>query len=165
MFPKTSFLHLSRHVPCTQPRAAIHTIAVGLTVLLAGCGAPLGLSDAGAIPVTAYTATALATATDTQPALTNTSALQATLEPTIAATASALNSGATPTALPSPDLAAIASDTPPRMGSFDVYLDGPDESGFQRLRWIDTGTGETVTQITVRADDERSEERRVGKEC
>jgi hypothetical protein len=34
-----------------------------------------------------------------------------------------------------------------------VYLDAPDETGIQRLRWIDTVSGETVTEIATRADD------------
>jgi len=47
----------------------------------------------------------------------------------------------------------VPTDAPPRTGSFDVYLGAPDESGRQLLRWVDSRTGEKVTEIAIRTDD------------
>lgn len=61
----------------------------------------------------------------------------------------------TSTGTPEPSTTpAVPPDTPPRKGSFDVYLGAPDDSGLQALRWVSTSTGETVTEIKIRADDQ-----------
>ncbi len=46
----------------------------------------------------------------------------------------------------------IAADTPPIEGSFDVYLGAPGPDGLQLLRWVDTVTGQKVTEIEIRTD-------------
>lgn len=50
----------------------------------------------------------------------------------------------------------VPADTPPLIGTFDVYLGAPDSSGGQLLRWMDTETGEKVSEITIKAKDNRA---------
>jgi hypothetical protein len=42
----------------------------------------------------------------------------------------------------------------PIKGSFDIYLGAPDSSRNQLLRWVDTVSGQKITEITIRADDQ-----------
>lgn len=60
----------------------------------------------------------------------------------------------TPTTPPASETPAIPPDSPPKLGSFDVYLGAPNDSGLQALLWVNTSTGETATEIQIRADDQ-----------
>lgn len=61
----------------------------------------------------------------------------------------------TPDLSPTPNTisTAVPPDTPPISGSFDVYLGAPNEAGYQLLRWVETTTGEKITEISIRSDD------------
>jgi hypothetical protein len=73
--------------------------------------------------------------------------------------------GAEPTTAPTGEAAAptpqastgpAGTEVPPTKGSFDVYLGPPNDQGFQLLRWVSTNTGEKVTEISIRTDDEKA---------
>jgi len=59
-----------------------------------------------------------------------------------------------PTEPPAATLTQVPADTPPKQGSFDVYLGAPDPQGNQLLRWVDSRSGEKITEISIRADDQ-----------
>lgn len=62
-----------------------------------------------------------------------------------------------PTATPAVEVAtAIPTDMPPLRGSFDAYLGAPDADGVQLLRFVNTDTGQTATEITIQTDGGRA---------
>jgi hypothetical protein len=123
--------------------AAVLALSIGL-----GCGLPFS-----------------GTASPTPPDASATIALSATaLPPTLAASdtptqAAAPLESAEPTK-PAPTAAgtpsAVGTPIPPTKGSFDVYLGAPDDQGSQLLRWVSTNSGEKITEISIRSDNQEA---------
>jgi hypothetical protein len=108
-------------------------------LLLAGCSGLEGGDAQGgkpatqAVPISAPTLEPTATATLPPPTVTP--------SPTL--------SPIPPTSTLAPELSlwTVPAGSPPRAGSFDVYLGQPNTSGSQILRWLDVSTHQVVTEI------------------
>ncbi|NDJ52122.1 MAG: hypothetical protein GYB68_03435 [Chloroflexi bacterium] len=127
-------------------------VGVGLAILLSAC------SSGGAAPATELSLESptpeiqyiIVTATP-QPSPTASPTISPT--PEASPPASATRTPAPVATAGSATVTAVPADAPAIPGRFDVYLGEPDDNNRQVLRWVDTDSGESITEILIVTDD------------